>query len=183
MKGIHSLVVCFCALILASCASTVTGIKKDVDVALSPNEGYLMLQVNTNYDLREIKLRGKTNIVLTSEDLKSGSNYILANLPAGSYRIDSIRIGGYIFKHFDRELWSFRVQEGVISYVGHLNMQTRGNFYGVNSNIQLLNKSSFALEYLEENFANILSSRQVKYWGPGEDSFFETVNEDNGVSQ
>lgn len=54
-------------------------------------------------------------------------------------------------------------------------MESRETFSGVTSNILLLNKSSFALEYLERRFPNILTSRQLQYWGQGDDGFFKEV--------
>lgn len=182
MKGLYYFVICVGIFLLTSCASRVSSIKKDVDVTLAPMEGYLMLAVNTNFDLKEIRLVGKSIILLTSEDLKSGSNYILVNLPAGDYHVKNIKLGQYIFNDFEKELWSFQVKENVISYVGHLDMQSKGNFFRLNAKIQLLNKSSFALEYLEENFSNILSSRKIQYFGPGEDDFFTAVIEAEGVT-
>lgn len=183
MKGLYYFVICVYTLLLTSCASHVTSIKKDVDVTLAPTEGYLMLAVDTNFDLKEIRLVGKTIILLTSEDLKSGSNYILVNLPAGDYHVKNIKLGQYIFNEFEKKLWGFKVKENVISYVGHLDMQSKGNYFSVNAKIQLLNKSSFALEYLEQNFSNILSNRQIQYFGPGEDDFFTTVIEAQGATQ
>jgi len=175
MKKIQHILLCLCAFFLTSCANHVTSIKKDVDITLDPVEGYLMMAVDTNYSLEWIKLWGKKNVILTKGDLKSGSNYILVNLPAGDYRIESIKLGRFTFNDFEKRLWSFSVKKGVISYVGHLEMESKGSYFSVSSHIQLLNKSSFALEYLEDKFPNILNSRQIQYWGPGEDGFFTTV--------
>lgn len=183
MNPIFQIATSVLVILLTACASQVSSVKEDINVELDAKQGYLMLAVDTNYNLRDIRLYGKKNIVLTSEDLKAGSNYILASIPAGEYRVESIRIGSYIFKKFEKKLWSFEVKENVISYVGHLDMQTKSHFFSVSSKIQLLNKSSYALEYLEENFKNILASRKLQYWGPGKDAFFETVIDQTGVSK
>lgn len=175
MKKVTFFIMCYLNFFLVSCTSHVSSIKKDVDIPLAQKEGYLMLGVDTNYDLQWVKLWGKKNVLLTKDDLKSGSNFILVNIPEGSYRIESIKLGQYIFNDFRKELWSFKVKENVISYVGHLNMESRETFSGVTSNILLLNKSSFALEYLERRFPNILTSRQLQYWGQGDDGFFKEV--------
>lgn len=87
MKKVTFFIMCYLNFFLVSCTSHVSSIKKDVDIPLAQKEGYLMLGVDTNYDLQWVKLWGKKNVLLTKDDLKSGSNFILVNIPEGSYRI------------------------------------------------------------------------------------------------
>lgn len=169
-KGI---VILMWALCLLGCASTVSNLESDSDV-LAQNQGYLLIAIDTSVDLYEIWFTGEKTIKFTTDDLTAGSNYILAPLPAGTYKLDRIKTYKIMkLSGFDEEYWSFDVSPGVISYVGHLTVDRRNWWYSYA--VQMLNKSSLALEYLEENYQNILHSRNVEYWGPGEDSFFDFV--------
>ncbi|WP_162926324.1 hypothetical protein [Teredinibacter purpureus] len=46
-----------------------------------------MIAVDTNTDLESILIMGEKSILLTPDDLESGSNYILIKLPVGDYHI------------------------------------------------------------------------------------------------
>ncbi|WP_416305765.1 hypothetical protein [Neptunicella sp. SCSIO 80796] len=165
--------------LLSACATKVSSISKDAIRKLDAEEGYLLIAIDTDVDLKEIEIWGRKNIALTSNDLQAGSNYILIPLPAGDYSIHNIRLNRiYKFADFEPDLWSFKVKKNVISYVGHLNMETFYRKWSVYSRIQLLNKSSVALEYLEQHFSTILSARDVQYSGPGHDDFFAVVGAD-----
>ncbi|NMP16028.1 hypothetical protein [Thalassotalea sp. Y01] len=170
--------------LLTSCATKVSSIKDDIDNKLDKEEGYLLLAVDTNRPLREILISGTKLIKLTSDDLQKGSNYILINLPAGDYTIDEVKINfNAHIRGFEDELWQFSVEKDKISYVGHLNATTYTYWYYAGGRFELLNKSSVALEYMEENFPQILAGRDMVYHGVGEDSFFELVAETQRMEQ
>ncbi|MDN3651315.1 hypothetical protein QWY77_00760 [Thalassotalea ponticola] len=163
-------------LLLTSCATKVSSFKEDQDRHLEHKEGYLLFAVDTTYSLNELHLTGTKYIKLTADDLRAGSNYILVSLPEGQYSIDKIKFNRYLqIKDFEDGLWDFTVNEGMITYVGHLQIYTP-SFWSSYSNVKLLNKSSIALEYMQTNFSNILDQRKITYAGPGEDSFFDVVS-------
>lgn len=171
-------------ILLSGCVQKMESIKEDVALELNADEGYLLIAVDTNLTLEKIVFSGRKRIALTSADLQAGSNFILLTIPAGDYQIEQVYFGRRLrLDDFEDDLWQFKVNKDSISYVGHLTLQSRSYFWRVRSNIELLNKSSLALEYMEENFANIVNSKTMVYAGPGEDSFFEVVGRNNTQSE
>ncbi len=158
-------------ILLTSCTSKISSINSDRDLNLNENEGYLLLEVDTREDLKKIAIGGEKHIELTTRDLRSGSNYILVSLPAGDYHIEKVQTKKKFRFRLEEEYWTFQVEKNVISYIGTMSIKTSWFF----ANMELINNSSLALEYLEENFPNILSSREIVYSGPGEDRFFDLV--------
>ncbi len=159
------------AILVNACASKVTNLKKDSDIPLTEEQGYVLLGIETNRDLYQIILDGPSRIRLTSEDLAEGDNYILAELKAGEYSIDKLYIDINRFYRFDDEdNFKFTVKPGRVSYVGHLETVTAGYWFP-RTYLQLDNRSSQALVFMQEEFPNILSKRKLYYGGPGEDSF------------
>jgi len=109
--------------------------------------------------------------MFTSEDLKYGSNYLLAKLPAGDYRIERVRINKYSGFKLLGDVWDIEVVEGNISYGGNVRVNPNGPRYP----IELINHSSGALEYIEQYHPGILTSHKLRYSGQGEDKFFKLV--------
>lgn len=162
---------------LTACATKVKSIKKDIDVNLKPDEGYLMFTVDTSFSLNKILITGEKAVQLTKDDLRKGSNTILITLPEGNYRFEQITFDTGWYRNtieLNEGYWDFKAKSGSISYVGHI--RVKRTFWGRNTEYVLINKASQALEYLEQNFANILASRTIDYQGPGEDNFFKVVN-------
>ena len=175
-------------MIFSGCAQKMESIKEDVALNLRSDEGYLLIAVETNLTLEEIIFSGRKKIALTSADLQAGGNYILIPLPAGNYELDKVVFRQNLaIDSFDDDLWQFSVRKGSISYVGHLTLYSRSTYWRVYSNIELLNNSSIALEYMEQNFSNIVANKPMVYAGPGEDAFFEVLMQDqlviNGASK
>lgn len=164
---------CALALLLTSCATQVTSIKSDQDKQLTENYGYLLLGVQTNSDLKELFINGPKNIKLTSQDIKRGTNYLLVDLEAGDYSLEKIKLDNYWRLDIDdTENWTFKISPDTISYVGHMEIKRASYWYGT-SNLELVNRSSEAVEFLKKKFPNIYNKRTLNYGGPGEDSFFE----------
>ncbi len=170
------------ASLVNACASKVTNLKTDADRTLSDEQGYVLLGIDTNRDLYQIYLDGPTRIKLTAEDLAEGDSYILADLEAGEYSIDRLYIDKYRYYRFDEEdNFKFTVMSGKVSYVGHLETVTVGYWYP-RTYLQLDNRSSQALVFMQEEFPNISSKRKLSYGGPGEDTFLEyeaTIGREN----
>lgn len=164
-------------LLLSGCTSRVTSITQDKDKALTPDKGYLLLGIQTNLDLKSIRIIGQEYIELSPKDIKEGSNYFLLDLEAGIYTIDQVKLNNYWRRELtDDEHWQFEVTPGKINYVGHLEINTWGYWYPTTST-ELVNRSSEALELLEKKYPNILTNRSLTYGGPGEDVFFEFIAE------
>ncbi|WDE00649.1 hypothetical protein [Thalassomonas actiniarum] len=171
---------------MAACSTKVTSIRQaDHSLQLQQQEGYLLLAVDTDVNINEILLTGEKRISLTAKDLRQGKNFILVKLPAGDYKIAMVVLlsgsGDDIKFLLDNEfegLWDFTIEAKQISYAGHLTMSGTKKYYtSASTRVALINKSSFALEYLQENFPELLVNHSVRYFGPGEDDFFNFVSQ------
>lgn len=173
-----ALVVAFGLLLVSSCSTTVTSLKKDEDVHLLQDEGYLLMAVDTNISLDKLYISGEKNIVLTSQDLEAGTNYILINLPAGNYEFDKVKLSRYWRLNMSQDIWDFNIKPNNISYIGHLTVKSF--FWGSQFRLELENKASQAFKFIKEKFPNILASKELAYGRSESDRFFELLNE--GVS-
>ncbi|MEJ2417318.1 MAG: hypothetical protein P8Y45_10390 [Exilibacterium sp.] len=144
-----------------------------MDAKLVDGEGYLLLAVDTSINLDFIHITGTKSARLTSDDLQKGSRYILIKLPAGNYEFNKIQLSNVYNYSMKSDIWRFEVKENAVNYIG--NLMVRHYDFGSRAYFELINRSSFALQYLNAEFPNILNGRTVEYGGPGEDDFFSTV--------
>lgn len=156
------------------CATNVTSIKVDADKNLKAGRAYVLLGLETDRDLKKISISGPQNISMSHKDLKQGSNYLLVDLKAGTYTIDRVHLDSYWRVYFKEEYWQFTVSPDQISYVGHLELVNHG-YWATHTETVLANRSSEALEFLEDKYPNILANRKLTYGGPGSDNFFDYV--------
>lgn len=171
-------------LILIGCTSKLSKIEVDVASKLTEGKGYLLLEVNTDISLNTVEIRGESRVDLTEKDLREGSNYILVQLDAGEYYINSVtRKSGYwkFSIKSNEEYYKFSVNPNSISYIGTL--AVRSNEYTALESMILINNSSFALEFMHERFPNILQSRVMIYSGPGTDAFLENMHKPENASE
>ena len=160
-------------LMLISCATQVTSIKQDQDRELGSDSGYVLLGIQTNRNLKGIFIKGPQNIKLSSADIKQGTNYLLVDPKTGVHTIKRVILDDHWFVDLDNEdYWTFDVKPNQISYVGHLEIVRRG-FWGGYTRVELINRSSEALEFLEDKFPRVLRSHTLTYGGPGNDFFFQ----------
>ena len=164
---------CALALLLSSCSTTVTSLKIDQVKQLPAEYGFLLLGIETNSNLKELYISGPQNIKFSSADIKKGTNYLLVDLEAGIYTLEKIKLDNYWRLEIeDSENWVIEISPGNISYVGHMEIKRLSGWYA-NNHLELVNRSSEAIEFLEKNYPNIYSNRRLSYGGPGEDTFFE----------
>ncbi len=174
-----------CLAFLTSCTMKVSSIKQDVDLALDEDSGYLLLGVDTNVALQNVDIYGADNIRLSQNDLRPGSKFILIDLEAGDYSIRNIRFNVFMKSKLTDGYWDFTVMPGGISYVGHLEVNSNFRFWNFNqdSTIELSNRSSEALIFMQQQFPNILTSRTLQYAGPGKDAFLQKMQQLNVTLQ
>lgn len=162
---------------LSACNSTVTNMTVDADTigADDTETGYLLIGVETNISLKDIEIDGPDDIALSHDDLKSGTNFILVPLRAGDYEVRKVTFNNRYRALLRGETdWSFKIKPQTISYVGHLEISAMG-FYSAYSRIELVNRSTEALDFMEQDFPAIFSNRELFYGGPGNDTFFDFV--------
>jgi hypothetical protein len=157
--------------LLASCVTNVQSLKNDVNVPLQEGYGYLLLGVTANRTLEFVQLKGEQWLNLTAYDLRPGSHYFLLNVKAGRYSIRRMQLDAFNRIGLNDESWEFEVYPRQISYVGTLELNTRGFWTAV----ELVNRSSEALEFMETSFPNILSAWKIAFGGVGQDDFYNML--------
>jgi len=176
----HRFILLLAILLINGCATQVNSIKVDEDKKLSKEKGYLLIGIETNRNLKEIRISGPDYISLSHSDLRFGSNFILTDLTAGTYTIEKVKLDKYWQLEIeDEEYWTIEVKPEKVNYVGHLHVKTTG-FWQLYSQIELINKSSFAIEFMEDKFPNILAERTLDYGGPGDDNFLTFLAKETG---
>ncbi|AWF81270.1 hypothetical protein BTJ40_10815 [Microbulbifer sp. A4B17] len=163
---------------LSGCINPVKPIVDGQNSNLDIDEGFLLVAIDTNFSLDKIKIKGAKYFFLSRENLHPGGNYILFKAPAGEYRFDKVYLN-YIYAYeLEEEYWSFQINPEVISYVGHLTVDQ--NLFKLLARIELENRSTEALEFLEENFSELIETKNIQYAGPGKDDFFNIVAQTQG---
>ena len=157
---IHKFCTCILVLLLTACATTVKGLKQVETTALKPNEGYLLIGLDTQVDLKAVYFDGELNFKLTEDDVEKGSDYILVKVPAGNYRFEQIdvtsdKVTRYmefpLRKSKDIDIWQFRVEPNNINYIGHLNFKNfRPGSWSWSVHLTLENRSSRAHAFVNE---------------------------------
>ncbi|ESP90757.1 MULTISPECIES: hypothetical protein [Pseudoalteromonas] len=161
-------------LFISGCATNVESIKDDKDVLINKNTGYILLGVDSNMTLKSIDIEGPQNIRITRQDLTAGSSYILLALQAGKYKLSRIEFNQYYRAYVDDpEYWTFTINEGEINYGGDIELRTKRFARALRYNMELINNSSLALEFVKAQFPNILSNKTIVYGGPGEDDYLK----------
>ncbi|MEP4889032.1 MAG: hypothetical protein ABJV04_03320 [Aliiglaciecola sp.] len=168
-------------LFLTSCVNKVSSIKQDIDLKLEADMGYLLMGVDSNVSMKDVDIVGQSNIRLSSEDLRPGTQYILIDLQAGDYQFESIKLNSIFEVELVEGYWNFNVRPSGISYIGHLDVKADTFFLHqfTRTNVELTNRSSEALQFMETEFPNILSKRTMYYEGPGKDPFLRFMQEEN----
>lgn len=157
---------------LSGCASKVQVVKEDHQGVLETGRGYLLLGLAADFSLRHIIISGETKIMFSEDDVRSNSNYLFTDLPAGDYRITTVKTGRHTGYRLLGDIWSFSVKPGKISYVGDFKFKEIG---WRQHSIVIKNRSSFAYEFLQERFPNLLKNQEVSYTGLAEDRFFSLM--------
>ena len=171
--NLWKLLVLCCTALLIACSQKVTSLKTTAPVALAENNGYLLLSVDSVINLERLNVSGAKSFHLGADDLTKGKHYILVDLPAGDYKITSVKFNHWLLLKLNDGLWNFKVQPGQISYIGELQLKGWAP--------ELENRASMALQYLEQNHADLLKKFSVRYSGPGDDHYFEFVEKMGGA--
>lgn len=180
------LFVLFVSFLTVSCAQTVETVADDrliTTAAENLDQGYVLIGIDSNETLQSIYLTGPRSIRLSEEDLEYGSNYLLFAVPAGTYTFDEIRLNRfYEFELEDSDnIWSIDVYPNRISYVGDLHIKVNYGYLSAGLALELINRSSYALQFLERRFPLLLQSYELAYGGVGDDAFLEFVTAREGV--
>jgi len=164
-------------LVLTGCVAAVDTIKTDGVQATAADRGFVLIGIDSNQQLNEVHIRGPKNIKLTQADMPEGGNYLLFELPAGSYQISYISLGyAYGWVLDDDELWAVNIKPKAINYIGDLSVKQQSQFSPY-ADIQLRNRASIAYSYMRARFPVTLENNSLHYSGPGADFFLSHIQQ------
>lgn len=132
---------------------------------LRPGEGYVLVAVDSDVDLRYVSVRSASRLFTGErlEDIKQGRNYGLYVMPAGDYRWDSLHAGWVRWVMREEPEFVFQSRAGEITYAGDL------IYHGVRFHVA--NRGLSALDWLEREHPVIAARFDFKYSGHYPDPF------------
>ncbi len=147
-----------------------------IPTTLKPNEGYWLAAVDSNSNIERVHLAGTKTFNLTGEIISYGIHYRLIVLPEGDYFFKLLLPNSDYKFPLKSSSMKFSIERGKINYAGHF--KYRGSNYGRRAKIELVNRSSVALEHMHINHASLLDEYELRYNGVGEDDFLyqESLN-------
>jgi len=156
------------ALLLVGCRGT-RPIPTDSPVVLEPDEGILVLHVETNTGIKYLRL----NRLRIMRNLGRGSHLRLVTVAAGEYAWTRLQTSnGYRVSLRESGDMAFRVLPGRINYPGQLIIYDHGRQVGIN--VRAINRSGMVSSALEVEFPRLVQERGLVYVGPGlRDEFFD----------
>lgn len=178
----HLLSVVILLSFVTACSQTVRSLKESSQEiqTLESDKGYLLIGIDTEYNLKNISIDGPDFIRLSHKDLKKGSSFILLPLESGKYNITHVAYSyGFVSKMIDENNWGFTIKPQTISYVGHMEIHNE-LFWGRFMSLELVNRSTEAIDFMELKFPAILQDRDLFYGGPGEDEYFQYLKKIGG---
>src|SRR5688572_22105995 len=154
----------------AGCASSsLLATSRPIDpgdaVGLGPNEGLLVVHVRTNVPIVSVDVGG----VIAAEDVPEGTAVRLIGISAGTYRWEQIQVPGGSFVFSDHLRLRFRVDPGVINYVGMIDVAREG----LSLRMDTLDRTSMALEQLRRHHPDLLASYPMIFSGAARNVFLE----------
>ncbi len=149
----------------------------------SVGEGtYILLGISSIEPVKSITLGAERKTTLTQDYMRQRYNHILLKVSPGFLRVSQIELESLATYSLGRDLWSFDAIEGAINYIGTLEVQF--GHAGFVHGPQISNMSSFAQEFMESKYPDVLEKKSLVYAGPGEDDFFSVIakpkNDDEG---
>jgi pimeloyl-ACP methyl ester carboxylesterase len=135
-------------------------------VNLEANQGLLVVHVRSNLPVQTIDVGG----VLAAEDLLEGTSVRLIGITAGTYRWATIQLQGDRFRFPDHERLRFRVEPGLINYVGMIDVERSGP---LSLGLHALDRSAMALEQLRERYPDLTARYRMVYSGSARHVFLE----------
>ena len=162
----------FLLMVLVCCNSALAAESAQRFQARGGNNGVLLIGIDSDIEIERIELAldGDDQNV-RSIDIDHSEGW-LVNLPSGHYTLEKLYMArGAYFDLSDLDGLGFQVSAGTINYFGHIRL-IRGD---VRSYIDLVNRASFAMEFLLRDHRSLLRRFAVKHSGPFEEGYFDHV--------
>lgn len=162
---------------LVGCASArIAPIDASQPIALAPDEGLLILQIDTEVALHDLILSRRS----IARSLGKGQHIWLVRVRAGSYRWQQIEIGDNpryrrIYEIDSDDEMRFDVQAGVLNYPGELVIREGpSSSWGYPTLIvRNRNHAAMAVRALQKRDPRILEARTLRYAGSSKDAFLD----------
>lgn len=160
-------------LVLATCSAQamVHAVDPGEIPKLKPNEGLLLVEVDSNYALESIRVK-KDGTVFTAgvlTGIKEGQTARLYVVPAGRYawyEINAFWFARYELK--DKPEYAFEVVPGKITYAGDLIVRLTGAY---TADLQLSNRGLRAMDWLDAQHPALARDYEFTYSGHYPDPF------------
>lgn len=152
------------------------------NISHSKDGTYLLLGLNVQSGIKEIRFTGERTIDINQNDLLVHPDYILLKVKPGQYRLTRVKTNNrQQAVGFEKELWTFNIQKEAINYVGHISASRAPLLLSFFSQlyIEQENYSSLAWKYMEANHKDMMLKLPLVYQGPGHDEFFTLMREDS----
>lgn len=162
---------------LVGCASSrIPPIDARRPIELAPDEGLLIIQIDTDVALSDLILNHRW----VARSLGKGRHIWLTRVREGSYRWQEIETGDHVRYRRTYELDSddemrFYVQAGKINYPGELVVRAGPQSRWGDDTLIVRNRnhSAMAVRALQKRYPRILQSRSLHYAGAGHDTFLD----------
>ncbi|WAJ72434.1 hypothetical protein [Catenovulum adriaticum] len=138
--------------------------------------GYILMGFDTLSHIEAVHIDGVINLTYEPDSAQLDNQFVLAQVPIGSYTFTQVETGIKKYELNDELKWDFDVSPGRINYIGNLEIQEHLmlGYYQKNV-VELVNKSSFAIQYLQATKPSLLKNIKLVYQGPGNDTFIDYV--------
>jgi hypothetical protein len=167
------------ALLLASCATgRIQQLDPSAPLTLEPDEGLLILHVDTDVPIAGIELSGDT----IASGVLAAHHVWLVRAAAGSYRWTALRItspSGRRHRHHleSDDEFRFEVEPGCVNYGGALVVRSAPGHVEARSR----NHVAMAIRKLRDRDAELVASHPLRYGGPSEDGFLDYYNRERAA--
>jgi len=139
-------------------------------VTLRRDEGLLVVHVRSNRPLVSMQISGAR----AAEDVPEGTHLRLIGVAAGSYRWSDVHLRERWptprFRFPDADRLRFRVEPGVINYVGMVDVHRSGEFA---VEINSIDRTAMALEELRRRYPDLCAKYPIVYSGSARHVFLE----------
>ena len=165
-------------LLLASCATGIRPLDLSAPVILDPDEGLLILHVDTDLPIAGIELNGGT----IGSGVAAGHHVWLVRAAAGSYRWTALQFTGPSGRGQAQQLepddeFRFEVEPGKVNYGRALVVRSAPGYIEARGR----NRVAMAIRSLRGREAELVASHPLQYGGLSEDGFLDYYNRERGT--
>ncbi|WP_223669327.1 hypothetical protein [Kangiella shandongensis] len=176
MKRIIALAFATLVLLTVGCASKLSNFSKKGVLQPEESMGIVVIAYESDTSIHSLIFSGSGKYKLEHTLYDNDHNFVVTSMPAGTYDITRVKIyNKYNFISLGSnqdENWKINIEPNKINYIGHFSINRIGRGYRV----QTKNSSTLALDFLKNNFNELLKRYPLVYAKDGpEDEFFEYV--------